>query len=151
MDEISLYNLKYLPNSHMCKLATAGVILRKLAKITPPIYIAYLKGKQHQRPWRGRGKQIRSICRPQDNFPGARISTNQMYSQVGGLIPQVYGILTKARYKAVTVFVNYHTDYMYVYLMTNTERDTTLEAKNTNKHLLLQHGHCILAHHTDNR
>lgn len=59
-----------------------------------------------------------------------------MYSQVGGLIPQVHGILTKARYKAATVFVDHHTDCAYVHLMTNTEGDIALEAKNAYKHLL---------------
>ena len=80
------YNLKHLPNSHMRKLAEAGIIPRKLATITPPIHVACLKGKQHRGPWSGRGKQTRSIRRPQDNFPGVRTSTDQMYSQVGGLI-----------------------------------------------------------------
>ena len=51
------YNLKHLPNAHMCRLAEAGIIPRKLTKITPPICVACLKGKQHRRPWRGRGKR----------------------------------------------------------------------------------------------
>ena len=131
------YNLKHLPNAHVCKLAEAGIIPRKLAKITPPVHIGCLKGKQHRCPWRGRGKQVRTIRQSQDNFPGARTSTDQMYSQVGGLIPQVRGILTKAWYRSATVFVDHYTDYMYVHLMTNTEGDTTLAAKNAYEYLLL--------------
>ena len=137
----------------MCKLAEAGIIPLKLAKIAPPIYIACLKGKQHRRPWKGRGKHVRIILwRSYYNFPGAQINVNydQVYGQVGRLKPQVRGILTEARYSTSTVFVDHFTELTYVHLMTNTGGNNTSAAKNMYEHLFLQRGYRVLAYFVDN-
>ena len=48
-----------------------------------------IMGKQHRKPWRGRGKQAKKIRKATETFPGANTSTDQMISPYGGLIPQV--------------------------------------------------------------
>ena len=109
------YNLKHLHISYMRKLVENNVIPKKLAKVKPPICVACLNGKQHRRPWKGRGKNDKSLQRAHHNFPGAQTSTDQMISPYGGLIPQLRGKLMKAKYFAATVFVDHYSDYTYVH------------------------------------
>jgi len=134
----------------MKKLSKAGIIPRKLEKVKPPICVACLKGKQHKTPWKGRGKNHSSIRKPHDNFPGAQTSTDQMISPYGGMIPQMKGRLTKAKFYGATVFVDHWTDFTYVHLMRDTTAEATLEAKNAYEALLLSNGHKVLAYHADN-
>ena len=53
--------LKHLPFSYLKKLAQEGVIPKYLAKVEPPLCTSCLMGKQHRKPWRGRGKDKKSI------------------------------------------------------------------------------------------
>ena len=144
------YNLKHLPISYMRKLAENNVIPKKLAKVKPPICVACLNGKQHRRPWKGRGKNDKSLRRAHHNFPGAQTSTDQMVSPYGGLIPQMRGRLMKAKYFAATVFVDHYSDYTYVHLSRDTKTDSTMEAKFAYESLLHQYGHDVRAYHADN-
>ena len=144
------YNLKHLPKAYMKRLAEQGIIPKRLAKIEPPICVACLKGKQHKTPWRGRGKKVKTIRKPHQNFPGAQTSTDQMISPHGGMIPQMRGKLMKAKYYAATIFVDHHTDYTYAHLMRDTTTDSTLEAKHAYEALLLSYGHRVRAYHGDN-
>jgi hypothetical protein len=73
-----------------------------------------------------------------------------MISSYGGMIPQMKGRLMKAKYYAATIFVDHHTDFTYVHLMTDTTAESTLEAKNSYEHLLQTFGHKVLAYHADN-
>ena len=144
------YALKHLPISSMKRLAENGVIPKRLAKIKPPICVACLKGKQHRTPWRGRGKKVSHIRKPHHNFPGAQTSSDQMISPFGGMVPQMKGRLTKAKYYAATVFVDHHTDYTYVHLMRDTTAVSTLEAKHAYETLMMTYGHRVMAYHADN-
>ena len=134
----------------MRKLAENNVIPKKLAKVKPPICVACLNGKQHRRPWKGRGKNDKSLQRAHHNFPGAQTSTDQMISPYGGLIPQLRGKLMKAKYFAATVFVDHYSDYTYVHLSRDTKTDSTMEAKFAYEALLNQYGHNARVYHADN-
>ena len=85
------YNLKHLPFSYLRKLAEQGVIPKYLAKVQPPLCVSCLMGKQHRKPWRGRGKKVKTLRKAEHSFPGAMTSIDHMYSTFGGLIPQVKG------------------------------------------------------------
>jgi hypothetical protein len=144
------FKLKHLPFSALKQLAEKGTIPKRLAKCPTPMCYPCQMGKQHKKPWRGKGKKRKHIRKARDNFPGANTSTDQMISPFGGMIPQVKGRLMKAKYYAATIFVDHHTDYTYVHLMRNTTAETTLEAKNAYEHLLQTFGHKVLAYHADN-
>jgi hypothetical protein len=108
-------------------------------------------GKQHRKPWRGKGKKhCKHIRKENENFPGANTSTDQMISPYGGMIPQMKGQLMKAKYYAATIFIDHFTDYTYVHLMRDSTAASTLEAKNAYEHLLQAFGHKVLAYHADN-
>ena len=137
------YALKHLPIAYMKRLAEQGIIPKRLAKIKPPICVACLQGKQHQKPWKGRGKKIPSIRKMHHNFPGAQTSTDQMISPYGGIIPQMKGRLMKAKYYAATLFVDHYTDYTYVHLMRDTTAASTLAAKNAYESLMMSYGNRV--------
>ena len=144
------YRLKHLPFSALKKLALKGVLPKKLASVKPPLCYPCIMGKQHRKPWRGRGKQLKKIRKATETFPGANTSTDQMISPYGGLIPQVKGRLMKAKYYAATIFVDHFTDFAYVHLMKDTTAEATLEAKNAYEHLLQTYSRKVLAYHADN-
>ena len=144
------FKLKHLPFASLKKLATRGIIPKRLANVPSPLCYPCQMGKQHKKPWRGKGKKYKTIRRAQDNFAGANTSTDQMISPYGGMIPQVKGRLMKAKYYAATIFVDHHTDFTYVHLQKDTTAEATLEAKNAYEHLLQTFGHKVLAYHADN-
>ena len=144
------YALKHLLISYMRRLAKAGLIPKKLEKVKPPFCVACLQGKQHKRPWKGRGKSDSFIQQPTDTFPGAGTSTDQLISPYGGMVPQMKGKLTKGKFYAATVFVDHFSDYTYVHLMKDTTAESTLEAKNAYEALLHTYEHKVLAYHADN-
>jgi hypothetical protein len=144
------YRLKHLPFSALKKLAQKGVLPKKLASVTPPLCYPCIMGKQHRKPWRGRGKKSKQIRKATETFPGANTSTDQMISPFGGLIPQVKGRLMKAKFYAATIFVDHFTDFAYVHLMKDTTAESTLEAKNAYEHLLQTFSRKVLAYHADN-
>jgi hypothetical protein len=145
------WKMKHLPFSDIKRLAEVGAIPKRLAKVKPPLCPSCLMGRQHRKPWRGRGKkERRSIRQPEDNFAGANTSTDQMVSPSGGLIPQLKGKLMRAKYYAATIFVDHHTDYTYVHLMRDTTAESTLEAKHAYERLMRRHRHKVMKYHADN-
>ena len=96
--------LKHLPFGDVKKLAERGIIPKRLAKVKAPLCHSCLMGKQHRKPWRGKGKKTRSIRKHHENFAGANTSTDQMISPFGGLIPQMRGRLMRAKYYAAKNF-----------------------------------------------
>ena len=142
--------LKHMPFSDIKRLAEKGILPKRLAKVKPPLCHSCLMGKQHRKPWRGRGKSKRSIRQPHETFPGANTSTDQMISPFGGMIPQMKGRLMRARYYAATIFVDHYSDYTYVHLMQDTTADSTIEAKNAYESLLASYGRNVRKYHADN-
>jgi len=60
-----------------------------------------------------------------------------MESTTPGLIPQSTGKLLQARYNAATIFIDHHSSFMYVHLMTNSlDGEQTMAAKEAYKQLL---------------
>ncbi len=145
------WKMKHLPFKEIVQLSKKGALPKYFQSTPFPLCPACIMGKQHRRPWRGRGKkERRSIRRAQDNYAGANTSTDQMISPFGGLIPQMKGRLMRAKYYAATVFVDHHTDYTYVHLMKDTTAESTLEAKNAYERKLLGFGHKVERYHADN-
>jgi hypothetical protein len=73
-----------------------------------------------------------------------------MISPFGSLIPQLKGKLMQAKFYSATIFVDHFTDYTYIHLMQGTTAESTLEAKNSYKHLLNTFGHKVLTYYADN-
>ena len=142
--------LNHLPHNKMKRLAESNVIPKKFKNMKPPLCAACIFGKQHKRPWRGKGSRNR-IRRENHNSPGACVSTDQLISTVPGLIPQVRGILMKAKFTGATIFVDHCTDFTYVHLMkTNFTGQETVEAKHAWERKCAEYQVRIRRYHCDN-
>ena len=87
--------MNHLPFPSLIKLAEAGVIPKKLAKLKNrlPVCMSCMFGTAHKRPWRTKGKPG-TIRKDDEDAPGKCVSIDQMVSAQPGLIPQMTGFLT---------------------------------------------------------
>ena len=96
------------------KMAAIGCIPTKLARCQIPMCQACAYGTMKKRPWR-------TSATPQTimyeaSKPGMCVSVDQLESPLGGLIGQLKGIPTKARFRVATIFIDHYSDLSYVHL-----------------------------------
>ena len=78
------------------------------------------------------------------------MSVDQMVSPTPGLVAQVTGTLTTARYKYATVFIDHTTDFSYVYLQKSATAHETIEAKSAFERQAMEQGVTVKHYHADN-
>jgi len=83
--------------------------------------------------------------------PGACISVDQLEPSTPGLIAQLKGIPTKARYHAATVFMDHYSGFGCVCLQHTLSSEETVQAKHAFETFVTSHGVTIKHYHTDNR
>jgi hypothetical protein len=99
-------------------------------------------GMTTKRPWR-----TKAIPRPISiviTVPGDCVSVDQLESRTPGLLGQLKGIPTKARFRVATVFVD------HIHLQQTTNASETLEAKRQFESHLRTHGITVRHYHADN-
>ena len=130
-------------------LARSGVIPRRLANCPVPVCSACLYGKATRRPWRTKPSNS-----PRDAIiptkPGEVVSVDQLEANVAGLVAQMAGRPTHARYKVVTVFVDHATNYSFVHFQKSSSAEETIEGKELFEHYATSMGHNIKHYHADN-
>jgi hypothetical protein len=82
--------------------------------------------------------------------PGDCMSVDQLESRTPGLIGQLKGIPTKARYKVATIFVDHISDLTFIHLQQTTNASETVEAKRQFESYLRSHGVTVKHYHADN-
>ena len=107
-------------------------------------------GRMRKRAWRTKGVHHKSIRKKQDNFPGAKISTDQLVVAQPGLVPRISGRHTNERICGATGFLDHHTNYSYSILQTSLDGDQTLNAKLSFKSHAHSCGMKIRAYRADN-
>jgi hypothetical protein len=109
-------------------MAKQRILPFRLSKCPIPVCTACLYGKATKRKWRSKhADNMKESHVP--TRPGEVISIDQMISPTAGLVAQNTGILTKARYKVATVFIDHATDYSYVAIQKSTSAEETIKAK----------------------
>ena len=141
---------KHLPFRLIRKMAERGDIPKKYATTPFPICAGCLFGTQRRRARKHKGKKSHSIRRPEDNFPGANTSTDQLVSSHPGLIPQRAGRLMKARYVGAGVYVDHHSDYTYSHLMRDFTAEATLDSKHGYERRAATYQVDVRGYHADN-
>ena len=96
-------------------MARMGILPKCLATCQVPLCTSCLFGKATKRPWRGK-TPINKMEKETITHPGQCVSVDQLESSTPGLIAQMRGIPTKARYKVATVFVDHFSGLSYVHL-----------------------------------
>ena len=87
-------------------------------------------GRMRKRAWRSKGlKNLKTIRKENDNYPGATVSTDQLVVAQPGLVPRMSGRHTSERVCGATGFVDHFSNYSYSSLQTSLDGDQTLNAK----------------------
>ena len=125
------HRLNHCSLKYLLRLSKRGIIPRKLSKVRKlPPCVACLFGGSHKRPWSTKVKRsCRSIMKPSDTRPRSTTLIDQMVSSQPGIIPQVTGDLTYARFWSDTVFFYHYFDYYYAHLIRGTSAEETLQSK----------------------
>lgn len=145
------YKLNHTSFSTLIEYANLGLIPRRLRNVTQlPLCDSCLYGKQHWRPWRTSGKHKSSIRKDSENEPGSNTSVDHMISAHPGLIPQVTGKLTLARFWVECVFVDHFTSFIYIHLCRGISGLETIEAKEAYERLAQTYGVTVQGYQADN-
>ena len=74
-------------------------------------------------------KKSYPIRKKSDKYPSAKASLDRLVLAQPGLIPQNSGKLTGLQVNGATIFVDHHSDHVYVFLMWDLTLDETILAK----------------------
>ena len=129
-------------------MAKWGLLPRRLEKCPIPVCTSCMFGKAIRQPWRT--KPTKAHKPHTATAPGQCVSVDQLESTTPGLIAQLRGRPTIARYTVATVFVDQFSGLSYVHLQKGTGAIETLSAKTTFEAYSRKHGVRILHYHADN-
>ena len=130
------------------EMARQGAISKEYAKCDIPVCTSCMYAKMTKRPWRGKQRSNNPpVNKP---APGEVVSVDQMVSSTHGLVAQITGILTTARYKYATVYVDQGSRLGYVYLQKTATAEETLKGKMAFELYARNHGIAIKSYHADN-
>jgi hypothetical protein len=106
--------LGHIQMSKIQRMAAAGMLPKRIASCKQPLCQSCMYGMMVKRAWRS--KQIPKSIAPNTSRPGQHVSVDQMESPVPGLIGQLKGKPTVARYRFATVFVDSFSRASYIHL-----------------------------------
>lgn len=143
------YKTGHLPFSKLQRMASIGQLPKRLADCRIPKCSACMYSKATRRAWRTKSTanagKLRTATRP-----GEIVSIDQIESSTKGLIAQVKGRPTKARYTTATVFVDHFSRLSYVHFQVSTSAEDTLKAKRSFESYAKSVGVRVLHYHADN-
>jgi len=139
-----------LPFKPLLILAQEGRIPKHLANCQVPKCPECLFGKMMRNPWRTKGKDKRSIYNDSENYLGGNTSVDQMELTTPGLIPQTTGKLLQATCNSATIFVDHHTGFTYLHLMTSLNSEQMMAAKEMYEQIAQTYGVSIHGYQADN-
>ena len=109
-----------------------------------------LFGNMTKRAWQTQGKSEQSIRKDHKDYPGANMSVDQMETTTLGLVPQSTRKLLTAKYSGATVFVDHHSNFTYLHLMTSLDGEQTMAAKVAYEQLAQNYGISMQGYQADN-
>ena len=137
----------------MFRLSELGYLPKKFLVLKPfrkqILCPSCLFGSAKRRSWRTRSK-YNGIRKEKQNFPGAKVSIDQMVSAHPGLVPRLSGRHTNERITCVTVYKDHYTDYSYSHLQTDVSGDSTEASKEAFERHANDYGNKIMSYHADN-
>ena len=155
MDSSSLmlylhHKLGHLPFSVMRNMARVGLLPKKIYNCREPKCSSCLFGAATKRAWRTKVPTNQIGTRYKITAPGDCISVDQFESPVPGLVAQIKGIPTVARYTSGTVFIDHFSDVTYVHIQKSLSALETIQAKEAFERWSSSHGVTIRHYHADN-
>ena len=143
------HRLGHLSPTKLKIMAKVGVLPKHLADCKVPLCTSCIFGKATRRPWRYKTKKIHEKVEELTR-PGQCVSVDQLESTTPGLVAQMKGTPTKARYKAATIFVDQFSGLSFVYLQKTLTSAETVDAKHAFEQYANDHGVQVKHYHADN-
>jgi hypothetical protein len=144
------HRLGHLSPKKMQLMARQGLLPKFLADCRVPLCTSCMYGKATRRRWRNKGFNNSAETSKVITQPGECVSIDQLESTTPGLIGQLRGTPTKARYQVATIFVDHATRFGYVHLQKSTSAEDTIQAKVAFEQQAANSGVKILHYHADN-
>ena len=122
----------HLPFAKMDQLVANNLLPRKFSKMKGQKILcpSCIFGKMRKRAWRSKGvNSVKTIRKPNEAYPGAKVSVDQLVVAQPGLVPRISGRHTNARVCGATGFFDNHSGYSFSSLQTSLDGDQTLAAK----------------------
>ena len=129
-------------------MSQKGIFPKQLLECAKPFCAACQYSKLMRRPCQSKGVPTNPIQKATSS--GQIISINQLESSTADFIAQLKGKLTTQRYWYVTVFMDQHSRYAYVYLQWAITSVETIQAKHSFECMAEDMGVCIHHYHADN-
>ena len=143
----------HLSSKEMEKLVEFGVFPSKFKKLKNKKILcpSCIFGRMRKRPWRVKGdNNKKNIRKPNQNYPGAKISTDQLVVAQPGLVPRLSGRHTKDRICGATGFFDHYSGYSFSSLQTSLDGEQTLAAKRSFENQASQCGVRVESYRADN-
>lgn len=147
--ELLRYHQKFghIPFRRLQAMARTGLLPKALATCPLPVCQPCLHGTMTKVPRVTKDSKIEPYP---VHEPGDCVSVDILVSQTPGLIAQMSGTITKARYRYACVFVDQYSDFTYVHLMQTQSGDEALEAKRAYETYCDALGVSVKHYHADN-
>ena len=145
--------LGHIPFADMDKLVQNDVLPSKFRKLKgkPILCPSCMFGRMKKRAWRSKGAQnIKHIRKESENYPGAKVSTDQLVVAQPGLVPRLSGRHSTSRICGATGFLDHNTGYSYSSMQTSLDGDQTLAAKDQFENHAATCGVTIKSYRADN-
>ena len=124
--------LGHISFSNMDKMVENNLLPKKYAVFKGKSILcpSCIYGRMRKRSWRNKSKSsVKKIRKAHENFPGAKVSIDQLVVAQPGLVPRISGRHTNARVCGATGFIDHHTGYSFSSLQTSLDGEQTLAAK----------------------
>ena len=130
--------LRHAPKKHIRRLAKRGSLPRRLqfVKRMPICAACAFADAARRRSYKSDHKSIKK----RDEHPGSGTSCDHIISHEPGLIPQITGRLTYARYAGAIIFSDHFSDFTYPHMITSTSTEETMIAKRAYERVAREHG-----------
>ena len=143
------YRLAHISFDKMREMARHGDLPSSFKDCKAPFCSACRFAQATKVPWRTKGTRGRGNIKVATR-PGQCVSVDQMESTTPGIIGQMRGWLTKARYRYVTVFVDHFSGFTYLHHHQSITGEETVKGKQAFEALAEQSGVKIMHYHADN-
>jgi hypothetical protein len=130
------------------RMASLGLLPTRIAKCRIPLCQSCIYGMMTRKAWRTKGEH--STIGANVTRAGQHVSVDQIESPTPGLVGQLKGVPTRARYRVATVFIDTYSSVSYVHLQQTTNAAETLEAKRQFENFARLYGVEISHYHADN-
>ena len=141
------YKLGHLSFTKISFMATVGLLDKRLSNCNVPKFAGCMYGKASRCAWRVKGA-VNQILK--SKAPGEVVFIDQLTVSMPGLIRQIRGFSSHAKYHYATVILDHFSDCPYIMMQKVLMGEETIRAKANYEGHVCRHGVIVKHNHTNN-